>query len=244
MKKIISKKNQEIKFLKKLDNNGGTLDEFFLVEGEKLIDEVIKSKHKIIKIYSVEVNIKYKTEIIQIDKNIVKYLSHFPSPSGIFALCQKNKKKLSHSFPAIMLDGIQNPENLGGISRSAEAFNFNTIYLTKTSVDPFKFKVIRSSMGSSFRINFIKIKDIDLFLREMSEKNVEIFISEKNGEKNLYEIKPSKNSLIIFGNEGHGVSDELKKMGKKIFIPMEKKVESLNLLSSASIVMSYFFYSF
>ncbi len=241
MKKIISKKNPEIKFLKRLIENGGVLDDFFLVEGKKLLDEVIKSNHQIIKIYSVQENLKYDIDTILIDKNIAKHVSRFPSPSNTFALCRKEIDNVSHSFPAILLDGVQNPENLGGISRSAEAFNFNTIFLTKGSVNPFKSHVIRSSMGSSLRINFIKIDGIDYFLKELESMNTKIYVAEKHGKYNLYELNPTKNSLIIFGNEGHGISENLRKLGEKIFIPINKKVDSLNLLSSASIIMSYFY---
>ncbi len=241
MKKITSTRNPEIKYLKKLDERGGVLDDFFLVEGKKIVDEVLKSKHEILKIYTVNYTQKYSKNTILIDEKVARYLSKFPSPSKIFALCKKAKSEDAFSLPAIILDGVQNPENVGGIARSAESFGFKTIYLTKGSVDPFKFRVIRSSMGSSLRVNFIKIEEIADFLSSLHQKGIKIYLTYKGSGKNIYQLTPQKNSVIVFGNEGHGISREFEKYGEKITIPMEDNVESLNILSSASIVMSYFY---
>ena len=139
----------------------------------------------------------------------------------------------------MILDNIQNPDNFGAIMRTALATNFKQIFVIN-SVDEYNSKVLRASMGNQFKLNIVHINYEDvknLFL------SADLFVMSMEGE-NLFKIKYiSKNTGFVIGNEGNGVSLQMrKKIKNTLSIPMENGIESLNASVSASIVM-YHIYS-
>lgn len=203
----------------------------FLIEGDHLIAEA--SKKNIIK------------EIISIDKNepadfyvtpeIMKKISNQVSFSKTIAVCYKLKEtELKNRI--LVLDGIQDPGNLGTIIRSAVAFNFDTIVLSKDTVDLYNDKVIRASEGMLFHINFFR-KDLLTFLEE-NANNYNVLVTDVMNGENIKDVPACKKTMLIIGNEGNGVKEETKKY-KNHFIKlnMNANCESLNAGVAASILM-------
>ena len=139
----------------------------------------------------------------------------------------------------VLLDGIQDPGNLGTIIRSSLAFNVSCIVLSKTCVDLYNPKVLRATQGMIFHIPII-IKDTKDVIDDMYEKKIPVYgTSVVNGiiPKNLTSEEKSKFCLIM-GNEGNGLSNELLKLcDKNLYIPMNSKVESLNVSVACSILL-------
>ncbi len=203
----------------------------FLVESEHLVDEALK-KGVVKELISLE-NPKYQDAII-VSYEVMKKITNQVTPPNVCAVCNKLKSdEVKES--ALLLDDISDPGNLGTIIRSAVAFGFKNIILSLHSVDVYNPKVIRSSEGMIFHVNIIYSDLID-FINNHSFLTI-YGTSVINGKK-LSDLKFNKQVGIIIGNEGRGMSEDLKYFCKDlIYIPMNKTCESLNAGVSASIIM-------
>lgn len=207
-----------------------------LIEGIKILTEAIKNNIEIQKVFvsqHFKEEIDVKADIIIVSDEIISYLSSVPSPQGVVAVIKT--KKYVFEAPKrnfLLLDNIQDPSNLGAIIRTAVATNFLDIYMINCC-EEYNEKVIRSSMGNLFKCRFF---DIDYEMVD-SLKNY-LFFADMNG-KNIFGYEKF-DSIVGFciGNEGHGVSKEIREKITNCFsIPMENNVESLNASVSASIIM-------
>ena len=234
MKEVIkSSKNNLIKMINKLKKKKFRNEtNLFLIETRKMIDEAIKSNRNIEYIIQKESNELIYDNSILIEDDLFNEISNLVTPDGYMAIVSKyNEDKLSENI--LILDNIQDPGNMGTLIRSAEAFGYNTI-ISINSVDYYNEKVLRSTMGSIFRLNLIEANYE--FINTLNDYN--IYIADMNGE-DFREIKSSPNKAIVIGNEGNGISEEIKKIPHKLVkIPMQGKVESLNAAVSGSILMT------
>ena len=233
---ITSLNNDKVKELVKLkDKKYRDSNNIFFVEGKDLIDEAYKN-HLLIDLYLVDgtENIYNDIPCTYITKEIMKKISDMESISNYFGICHKQKsKELGNKL--LILDNIQDPGNLGTIIRSAVAFNFDTIVLSKDTVDVYNPKVLRSTKGMLFNINII-VKDLVSFMDTLNEYTI-YGTDVEHGIDIKEEALPNKLAIVI-GNEGKGISNEVKKKCKKfIYLKMDNKCESLNAGVSASIIM-------
>ena len=234
MKEVIkSSKNNLIKMINKLKKKKFRNEKnLFLIETRKMIDEAIKSNRNIEYIIQKESNELVYDNSIFIEDKLFNEISNLVTPDGYMAIVSKyNEDKLSENI--LILDNIQDPGNMGTLIRSAEAFGYNTI-ISINSVDYYNEKVLRSTMGSIFRLNLIETNYE--FINTLND--YKIYIADMNGE-DFREIESSQKKAIVIGNEGKGISEEIKKIPHKLVkIPMQGKVESLNAAVSGSILMS------
>ena len=169
--------------------------------------------------FSLDVSTNY------ISKSVLKYLSSVDSPTGIIGVCELKKMELKGD-KILILDGVQDPGNMGTIIRSSVAFNVDTIVINEKCADP-------------FNVNIVKY-DLDLFLNSIKGK-MPIYGTKVTGGTNLKTIEKNDKFAIIMGNEGSGVSDELLKLcDEYIYIPMNKNCESLNVGVATSIILYEF----
>ena len=234
---ITSINNQTIKELDKLkQKKHRDLEQKFLIEGEHLVEEAEKSGvlEKIILLENSEY--PSKLEKIYVSKNVMKKLSSLDTPPNIIGVCKMlSKKKLGKKV--LLLDDIQDPGNLGTIIRSSVAFNVDSIVMSLNTVDLYNPKVIRSTQGMIFKINLIK-DDLGQVIEKLKSKNIPIYTTNVNGGENIKNINTTDSYGLIMGNEGNGVKDEISALAdRKIYIPMNSKVESLNVSVAASILL-------
>lgn len=229
--------NKKIKDLKKLyqkkyrDQEGR-----FIVEGEHLVIEAYKNG-SLEELYIVEnKNIDIDFPKNYISKTVSKYLSSLTTPPGVIGICKKIKgKEIGNRI--IMLDGIQDPGNLGTIIRSSVAFNIDTIILGHDTVDVYNEKVIRASQGMIFSINVITCNLIEK-VKELKDNGYKIISTDVTTGKNIKNIEKLEKFVIIMGNEGKGVKDTLKDICDEfIRIDMNPKCESLNVGIATSIIL-------
>jgi len=233
---ITSVSNEKIKELVKLKEKKyrDKLGMFF-IEGIDMLNEAYKNgllKH--IYILSGYDNPYLDIPFTYVTEEVMKKISDMDSISGYYGVCDK-KKELELGNRIIILDGIQDPGNLGTIIRSSVAFNFDTVVIGSGSVDLYNSKVLRSTKGMLFNINIIN-KDLDYFMDEINDYMI-VGTDVTNGVDIKDILLPMKIALVI-GNEGNGISDNVReKCDKFVYIDMNDKCESLNASVAASILM-------
>lgn len=163
-------------------------------------------------------------------------ISTLQTPQGILALVNTpqikpfNRIALENTF-TLVLDGIQDPGNLGTIIRTADWFGFKQVICSLTTVDVYNPKTVQATMGSIARVN-VSYHDLPLLLKDI---NIPVFGAMLNGDS-LYETEWGQEGIVILGNEGQGVTEEIIKMiDRPVTIPRVGGAESLNVAVSAAI---------
>lgn len=218
----------------------------FLVDGEKLVYELVCGAGEIDKIFVDSNRLsefgyileKYSGEVIATTQKVINSISENVTPQGIIAevfMRPTLEFKVERDEPVLVLDRIQDPGNLGTIIRTAAATGFKTIALIDT-VDPYSSKVVRSSSGGIFYLDLYKMSEGEI-ISYLNKKQIPIFVADMDG-KNIFNLSelPSGMALVI-GNEGSGVSQGFKNSGESISLPMKAQMESLNAGVSASVLM-------
>lgn len=253
MQVITSKDNEIIKNIKKLkekkyrDQTGE-----YIIEGIKLVEEAIIENVKISKIVvcedcetdgSIPKDLMYeiaKYNCIYVSKKIFESISDVNTPQGILAVIEKYQleEKISYNEDIlVVLDGVQDPGNLGTILRTVDSVNLKQIILSPKCADPYNPKVVRSSMGAIFRLNIIESKNIIETLKDIKRNKYKIVATSLETEENIYTLDYNKKAIII-GNEANGVSKEVLEIAnEKIKIPMLGKTESLNAAVATGIIL-------
>ncbi len=233
---IESINNPKVKEWKKLkDKKGRNEQNLFLIEGEHLLNEALKTNLVEEIIASKECFKKDGIPFHLVSENILKSLSSQVSGTNVIAVVRKMESKALVGKVCI-LDDIQDPGNLGAIIRSALAFNIKNIILSEKTVDLYNEKVIRASEGMLFHLNF-KRGNLEEIITELKQANYKIYGTNVRKGKSLKEIDfPSKIGIII-GNEGQGMSKYLEEYTDELInIPINNLCESLNASIAASII--------
>jgi TrmH family RNA methyltransferase len=149
---------------------------------------------------------------------------------GVF---KKYRSELEHEANHLVLVEPRNMGNLGTIIRTMLGFKFENLILVGASADIFDPKVVRSTMGALFRINFKHYDSIQQYMSEYSNHNLYPFMLE--GAKNIREVEFKEPYSIIQGNESRGLDSSFKDLGQSVYIPHTDDIDSLNLAVATSI---------
>ena len=234
---ITSLENKEIKRITKLKSKKyrDELQEF-IVEGEHLVEESYKNKvlKKIILLENTDIDID--VEKIYVNHDIMKKISNLDSPPKVIGICKLLEEK-EIGDRVLILDGIQDPGNLGTIIRSAVAFNIDTIILSNDTVDMYNSKVIRSTQGMLFYINIIRT-DLMEVLPELKKNNYTLYTTNVTNGTDIKKCEKHNKFALIVGNEGNGVSKKVSDYADyTIYIKTNNNVESLNVAVATSILL-------
>ena len=252
MQIITSKDNETVKNIKKLkDRKYRDLNNEFIIEGIKLVKEAISENFMIKKIVICEECLENaiidektlyeiaKYECIYVTKKIFESISDVTHPQGILAVVEKNNKKpINYKEDIVLvLDGLQDPGNLGTILRTIDSANLSPIIVSKETVDAYNPKVVRSTMGAIFRVNIVQTDNLKETLKEFKKHKYKIMSTSLGATESIYDIDYNKKVLVI-GNEANGVSKEILDFAdEKVIIPMLGKTESLNASVATSIIV-------
>lgn len=238
---ITSKDNDIIKLALKIKEKKHSKGlKLAFVETIKIVNELYSKnllKHILVREDKVHLLESFKNvKIDVVSSKLSDMLADTVTTDGVFAICNIPSSKDVDYSKCLILDGLQDPSNIGAIIRSANAFGYKTIFAIN-SVYPYTTKCIRSSMGYIFDINYIDISYEDL-LELKKNDNITIISADMDGVTIDKVNKDYKNFAIVIGNEGNGVSEKLMEISDKtVSIPMENNVESLNASVSAGILM-------
>lgn len=239
----------EIKFVKSLQDKKIRYEEkLFVVEGRKMVAELLKSSFTAREIFGTQENAGRELQSIENFRTIsemeMKRMSGLDTPTDILAVVQMPDDNIKVNFndTVIALDNIQDPGNLGSILRTADWFGLSNILCSENTVDVYNLKVAQATMGSLFRV---KVKYCNLkneLQKAESNFNVPVYATAINGV-NAFDVQFTSSQVILFGNEGKGISDELLPLCKnKIAIPafsnQKQKPESLNVAASVAVMLT------
>ena len=155
------------------------------------------------------------------------------------------KKFVDHNFKEnninlVALDGITDPRNIGSIIRSAASFGIDGIIVKERSFPGESKLMYKSASGCTELINIFEVTNLNTSLKYLKSKNFWISGFDTNGSKNFTENDWKGKNVLLFGSEGEGLKFQIKKNADFLFyINIDKKVESLNVSNSASIVFHY-----
>ena len=165
------------------------------------------------------------------------------SPQGLLAVVEKKTYGADEFFKAVgernvlVLDRIQDPGNMGTLLRTAEAMGFGGVMVVKGSTDVYAPKVVRAAAGSILRMPIYFANDARQTLKLLTENGKRAYSAVMRSEKPCNTCDLARNSAIIIGNEGGGVSDEFIRETDTIYIPMQGETESLNAALAGAILM-------
>jgi TrmH family RNA methyltransferase len=175
-----------------------------------------------------------------ISQAVCKKIGATVNSQGVFCLCEmpENSQELTGNR-YIVLENLQDPGNMGTIIRTAEAFGMDGVVLVGNCVDVFSSKVLRSTMGTIFRIPVLRFDNLDSLETELKSKDFCLYGAVlDSSSKKLSEIHFNSKTAVAIGNEANGLSDGFKKMCDEfIFIEMNGNAESLNAAVAASVIM-------
>ncbi len=241
IKKITSLHNK--KFRKELG--------LFIAEGDKLVSDLLNAKIEVESIFCTKSwsipTENIRVELIEISEPEMKKISSLSTPSSVLAVLKVPTRSLENlnlqTELTLALDDIQDPGNLGTIIRLADWFGIRNIVCSIGTVDVYSPKVVQATMGAIARVN-VHYTDLQDFLGKIDRNKVLVYGTFMDGE-NLYKTEIQPNGIIVMGNEGNGISEEIEQLVfKRISVPSYPgnlpTSESLNVAMATAIICAEF----
>lgn len=200
----------------------------FIVEGEKLLQELLASEFRINQLYCTEEGLFSEAQLIS-GKDLER-ISALKSPNKVLAVVQIPDGRPNEKAPALLLDGVNDPGNLGTIIRIADWYGINQVVCSKDAVDVYNPKTVQASMGSIFRVR-VYYEDLPTYLHQTS---LTTYAAVMDGDI-IQQGEPSFN--LLMGSESHGVRNGLDRACQRITIQRKGKAESLNVGVACGIIL-------
>ena len=240
--KISSRKNpllQQVKKLlssKKERENAG----LFVADGTKLLQEAVKfcpGLDTVILSEGVEAEVPDHVRVIRVPKDVMASISPMETPQGALFLCRLPEKQEFVPQPGmLLLDGIQDPGNIGTILRTADALQI-PVALLEGCADPYSHKVVRSTMGAVFRTPVLQTTWAEAKAK-CAEAGIPVAVTALSDRAKDLRQADLKQMVVVIGSEGRGVRQEvLDSADAELIIPMNPRCESLNAAVAATICM-------
>ena len=250
---ITSTSNARVKELVQLQKKSKVRNEqgVFLVEGVKMYQEI--PQEQLVKVYvsetfadkqKEEINrLKDRRKLEYLSDHVFQYVSDTKTPQGILCVVRQSTYCLEDILEAedahlLVLDNLQDPGNLGTILRTAEGAGVTGSIISKESVDIYNPKVIRSTMGSIYRVPFVYVEDLKEAIAKVKAHGIFTYAAHLDGKNSYDKEDYTKKTAFLIGNEGNGLRKEIADLADTwIRIPMQGQVESLNAAIATSVLM-------
>ncbi|MCI9338469.1 MAG: RNA methyltransferase [Lachnospiraceae bacterium] len=184
-----------------------------------------------------------RTKWETVTEEVFRKMSDTQSPQGVLCVVERPVYRIEQLLEAknpllVVLEDLQDPGNLGTIVRTGEGAGITGIVMNDTTVDIYNPKTIRATMGSIYRVPFVRVEDLPGAVRRMREKGICVYAAHLAGETYYDSFSFRQGSAFLIGNEGRGLGRELANCADSLLkIPMEGHVESLNAAVSAALLM-------
>lgn len=240
--RITSRKNPVLQQVRRLLNSRKERESagLFVADGTKLLEEAIKwwdGLDTVILSDGVDVEIPESVKVLRVPMDIMGSISPMQTPQGALFLCRLPREQVfAPKAGMLLLDGIQDPGNLGTILRTADALEI-PVALLEGCADPYSHKVVRASMGAVFRTKPVQTTWLSAKQALASAKIPVAVTALSDRAQDLRNAELSKIAVVI-GSEGQGVRGEiLQAADAELIIPMNPNCESLNAAIASAIVM-------
>ena len=240
--RITSRKNPLLQQVRKLLSSKKEREAagLFAADGTKLLEEAVRwypGLDTVILSDGVQADVPDHVRVIRVPEDVMTSVSPMETPQGAVFLCRlPEKKPFIPVAPMLLLDGIQDPGNLGTILRTADAMNVQ-VALLEGCADPYSHKVVRASMGAVLRSQPVQTT-WETAQKALSEAGIPVAVTAlSDTAKDIRKAGVEKMAVVI-GSEGQGVRREiLESAAHELIIPMNPNCESLNAAIAAAIVM-------
>ncbi|MFT8318583.1 MAG: RNA methyltransferase [Sporolactobacillus sp.] len=244
---MVSMQNEKVKLWKKLKQRKyRERERLYLLEGPHLVQEALFSSPHLVAVILVDEAVHLpkdwpldgSIEVYQVTHKIFTELSQTETPQGFIAVCHMVHPQLElKKGEYLLVDGVQDPGNLGTLIRTADAFGLKAVFLGDGCVDGYNGKTLRSAQGSHFHLPVVHRNLFEL-AAEMKEKGIPLYGSSLKGQNmTTVPVRDSAFGLVV-GNEGNGASPELlAEMDEEVKIPMEGRAESMNVAVASGILL-------
>lgn len=243
MEKLTSLKNPRVMAWRSLkDKKGREEQHAFLVEGGRMVREALSSSFSVSALllredYVPDFPLPEGLPVFLLPEHVFRAVCDTKTPQGIAAVLALQAREASGSR-LLALDGVQDPGNVGTIIRTADAAGFDGILFSPDCADLFSPKVLRSTMGSIFRLGFSFPSSLAEALDKLKENGFSVLSSQLDGEPFFERGAVSSSFVLVIGNEGNGVSEVVKAVAThRLRLPMRGGAESLNAAVAAGIMM-------
>jgi RNA methyltransferase, TrmH family len=235
--------NSELKYIQSFAHKKHwAAESTFIVEGPKMVQELMNSNWAIKKIYAtadwIQAQGVLPVQVDEIDQIMLGRISQMQNPHQVIALAEKEsflKPVPYHETFTLLLDGIQDPGNLGTIIRTADWFGIKQILVSEDTAGFYNPKVIQSTMGGCFRV---RVESVNLE-EVLSANKLSVYGAMLDGAS-MYETKMESKGFLMIGNESKGIGSQLAKyITHPIRIPKYGNAESLNAAVAAGILLAH-----
>lgn len=224
----------KLKTKKERDGQG-----LFLVDGRHMMEEALKAG-VVETIITTDTNFKADVNVEYVSDHVMEKLSFTKTPQPFMAVCRKKDNILKEEGKRfLILDGVQDPGNVGTMIRTALAFSFDQVILSNDSCDLYNDKTLRSTQGAVFMMDIIRA-DLFKLIPELKKKGVFVVGSSLRDAHDMTEISAKEKMAFIMGNEGQGMKQDILSLcDERLFIPI-RTMESLNVGVAAGVIMYQF----
>ena len=240
--RITARKNSFIQQVRRLLSSRREREStgLFAADGVKLLSEAVRwwpGLDTVILSDGVEVRLPEGVRVVRVPEEIMEYISPMQTPQGALFLCRLTERKAFVPKPGmLLLDGIQDPGNLGTILRTADALEI-PVALLEGCADPYSHKVVRASMGAVFRTPVVQTT-WEAAKAACGEAGIPVAVTALSDRAEDLRRADLPQMSVVIGSEGQGVRPEiLQHADRELIIPMNPNCESLNAAVAAAIVM-------
>lgn len=249
---IMSVQNARVKeWAQLLERKGRDKQGKYIIEGYHLVEEALHAGASVETIlYSVDKGAPAglsalapaAVEWVGVSQAVLEKCSDTQTPQGVLGIVARSRLGMDELLAGehdlvVVLDGVQDPGNLGTIIRSADAVGARAVVLGRGTVDLYNPKTIRSTMGSMYHLPIVEA-DLAVLLPRARERGVRLVTTSLQAQRSCYDTDLRQPAWLIFGNEGRGVSPEVAAQSDvQVIIPMQGKAESLNVAMAATVLL-------
>ena len=211
----------------------------FMIEGLHLVEEAYKNKVLKIVLSNDELLLNKFTDVrtILVNNQIIEKLSNTTTPQNVLGVVDIIENKFELVDKYLILDGVNDPGNLGTIIRTSLALGVNHLILSNNTVDIYNDKVIRATQGAIFKANIFYTDLEDIYIK-LKQNNIKIITTSLEANKTLNDLERIDKFAIVVGNEANGISNVSKEYADElIIIPMKNNIESLNVGIASGIIL-------
>jgi TrmH family RNA methyltransferase len=249
MDRITSRQNAVVKEFR--DAARGDSD-VILLDGEHLVEEALASGIQLRLVAAAEHVLhsaavrqaeRAGARVVLVSDAVLAAISPVQSPSGLVALASRRDAPLDEVFArgpqlVVMLHDVQDPGNVGAIARAAEACGATGLVCSERTADPFGWKALRGAMGSTLRLPTAAKQSLPNAITHARGAGLRIFATAARGGVPLADCDLRKPAAVILGGEGAGLPADLIELADtRMTIPMQPRVESLNVAVAAALVI-------